>query len=223
MLGPQPSSCRKLARELMLDKSTVWQWRQKASRGFAVTGRSTLIEPFRMGVAVVRESRKASREWVNHRRDPATHAEPDRLRWLDYPRLGLVAPDHLPRYRIPVGIAIDRAGRRAAEVLDRFAAEDCPPSRSALPATSTNPGAYQLATQGTAAVMRLGQLARGPRPTGSRPPSGLGEVWRELGAFGRFLRPFRGPATRHLPAYVAWFVTRQEGVGPADAVTPAPT
>jgi hypothetical protein len=33
---------------------------------------------------------------------------------------------------------------------------------------------------------------------------------RATAAFRAFLDPFRGPATRHLPAYVAWFVARAD-------------
>lgn len=35
-----------------------------------------------------RESRKGSREWVRHERDPASHAAPPRLRCQDYKRHG---------------------------------------------------------------------------------------------------------------------------------------
>lgn len=207
MLGPEPSSCRTLARALALDKSTVWQWRQRAARGFGARDHAALTAPIASGLAVVRESRKASREWVNYRRAPAVHAAPDRLRWVDYPRLGLVAPDHLPRYRIPIEISVDQGGRRAAEVLDCLAAEHWPPANARPPASSIAPIALRAADSDTpplATCEAAGETAR----LGARPQSDVGAADRGLAAFGRFLRPFRGPATRHLPAYVAWFVTR---------------
>jgi hypothetical protein len=167
--------------------------------------RAALTTSVATGDAVVRESPKASREWVNHRRDPAAHVEPNRLRWVDYRLLGLVAPDHLPRYRIPVEISVDQSGRRAAEVLDYLAAERWPPANAQPPAPSVAPVA-ERAAEGDTTTLATCQTAR----IGTRPPGNVGAVSRGLAEFGRFLRPFRGPATRHLPAYVAWFVTRNE-------------
>jgi transposase-like protein len=90
MLGPRPTSCRGLARALAVDKSTAWQWRQKACRGFTAAqtrqgearrsearrGGAPLLEPGAAHVTSLRESRKASREWVNHRRDPDSTPDP---------------------------------------------------------------------------------------------------------------------------------------------------
>jgi hypothetical protein len=64
-----------------------------------------------------RESRKGSREWVNHERDPACFPRPDRPRWRDYHRLGLKRPAGISKYQIPVLTVTDRASARRADVL----------------------------------------------------------------------------------------------------------
>ncbi len=209
MLGPAPSSCRRLARRLALDKSTVWQWRQKACRGFAAAATAPPAEPIETDVLIVRESRKASREWVNHARAPALHPAPDRLRWVDYRRRGLAAPDHLPRYRIPVIIAVDDADCCVATVRIARERSDDPIRRS----SALLFGSVQAITRSPApdaaglAATALESIDQGPYRGGM--------VDRAVRACREFLRPFRGPATRHLPAYVAWFVVRGDGREPA--------
>lgn len=69
MLGAEPSSCRKLGKRLGVHHMTVWRWRIRVLARFAQTlpvssGEGT-------GTVCTRESRKASREWVNHARWPA--------------------------------------------------------------------------------------------------------------------------------------------------------
>jgi hypothetical protein len=108
----------------------------------------------------LRESRKASREWVRHERDPARYPPPDRLRWHDYPRLRLVPP-YDPRFRVPVRLVADKGGLRAE------AGGSC-----------------------------------GRSDAGSTPER-LAEPMRAR--FAGFIRRFRGPATRHLAGYLAWF------------------
>ncbi len=209
MLGPKPSSCRQLAAALTLDKSTVWQWRRKVSLAFVVTDRASLTEPIETAAAVVRESRKASREWVNHRRDPARHAQPDRWRWLDYRRLGLVPPDHLPRYRISVELTLDRMGERSATVRFGQSAHDrpegLPDPSSPMPATTADGKLANDTVQPPPGACQTREPLRPKRLL----PRRQGMLNEELAHFRQFLGPFCGPATRHLPAYVAWFVTRR--------------
>jgi hypothetical protein len=131
---------------------------------------------------MVRESRKASREWVNHRRDPAAHPEPDRLRWIDYRLLKLGLPRPMTPYLVAVLIRDAADGTCSVQVgsagPDRWPHDTCP---------------------------HTGSRGRGPA-SAERPL---------LAAFGRFIRRFRGPATRHLPGYAAWFATRVEaGIEP---------
>ena len=198
MLGPQPSSCRRLARRLALDKSTVWKWRQKASGLFAEIARPDLIEPIVQRVVVVRESRKASREWVNHYRDPATYPAPDRLRWVDYRRRGLSSPDHLPRYRIVVVIAVDGSGRRSAAV------------GADHPALGVAQGRVPCSTSSASSTGDRSRACDTAPPLRPAETSADDCLAAATAAFRAFLDPFHGPATRHLPAYVAWFVARAD-------------
>lgn len=91
MLGRDSSSCRKLAARLGVHHMTVWRWRIR------VLGRFVRHRPAEVGVGVgagagvggvvfTRESRKASREWVNHARWPALHPPPPRPRWYELAR-----------------------------------------------------------------------------------------------------------------------------------------
>lgn len=74
MLSPEPSSCRRLASALRLSKMTIWARRQKVSRAFAAIQSFTdkhgedvrTHSAAELAVEVLRESRKASREWVDH-------------------------------------------------------------------------------------------------------------------------------------------------------------
>jgi hypothetical protein len=66
------------------------------------------------------ESRKGSREWVRHKRDPASHAAPPRLRWQDYKRRGasLTAPPGSWRaWEKKLLAATERSGHRAFEAI----------------------------------------------------------------------------------------------------------
>lgn len=95
MLSPHPSSCRQLAERLEVDKMTVWGWRHRIMKLFGADPASSEREAKALAGIVeadetfCRESRKASREWVRHERDPEAHPKPERLRWQDYKRLKL--------------------------------------------------------------------------------------------------------------------------------------
>jgi hypothetical protein len=155
MLSEAPSSCRTLAARLGLDRMTVWRWRGCIAR--ALAARDVPAPPAEaVAGTCLRESRKASREWIRHEREPARFPKPDRLRWHEYRPLGLPPPSG-PRYRVPVLVVLDRMGGLRAE------------------------------------------LGRAPPDAG--PPEAAGLCARLEG----FLRRFRGPATRHLQGYLAWF------------------
>jgi hypothetical protein len=140
---------------------TVWTWRGRIARALAAAA------PARDATAAaalsLRESRKASREWVRHERDPARYPRPDRLRWHEYPRLRLPPPNG-PRYRVPVRLVADRKGGLRAEA-------GCAPCHL--------------------------------RADAGAPSDRLTDAMRER--FARFIRRFRGPATRHLAGYLGWF------------------
>jgi hypothetical protein len=164
---------------------------------------------------VVRESRKASRMWVNHAREPHRYPKPDRLRWVDYRRRGMTPPDWQPRYRIPIQLTVHERGHCSA---------DARPPAGACP-TMSNGAVHSAATFGHFD----GGPCCGPRQTSVRAScrsasqTGLvascvahrdleGSLWSAMGVhrsgLRSFLAPFCGPATRHLPAYTAWFTVR---------------
>jgi hypothetical protein len=216
MLGDRPSSCRRLATQLATDKSTIWAWRQKACRGFDRKTVPTLPAPARTSRVVVRESRKASREWVNHARAPQRFPAPDRLRWIDYRRLGLPPPDRLPRYRISVQIGIDASGPPRARVVGSHLRAEATCATRPQASTHSEPvagGQRGRDPSGASPVVALQPVAMAGSAGARLATSADAECRR----FRDFLRPFRGPATRHLPAYVAWFVARHPASRPAPA------
>lgn len=88
MLSPHPSSCRQLAERLSLDKMTVWRWRHRIIGLLNVDPANPADEPSTLAGIVeadetfFRESRKGSREWKRHERDPEAHSKPDRRRLM---------------------------------------------------------------------------------------------------------------------------------------------
>jgi transposase-like protein len=192
MAADVPSSCRRLARLLAVDAMTVWRWRKLIM---------TLLErsqPPPAGARLIatrtlRESRKASREWVDHRRAPHRFMEPDRLRWIDYRLRHLPLPKPLSPYCVPIALLGDVTcptyavvGRRGMdERAVRLAALDGVSRCAAGEDPGTDAGGLR--------AMSDGITDDDTRPT----------------PFERFLQPFCGPATKHLAGYAAWFGRRQ--------------
>lgn len=112
MLGTAPGSCRKLAAELGVDKTTVWKWRLKIARRLQGEGPVSLGRRVRITQRPLRESRKGSREWMRHARDPARFAAPDRPRWIDVDRLRLRLPLPIAAYQLHAFVVVDDRGTR---------------------------------------------------------------------------------------------------------------
>lgn len=110
MLADVPSSCRKLAAELRVDKTTIWGWRQKIVQGLLTNRRMGATFGFEISQRPIRESRKGSREWVRHARDPARFAPPDRPRWIDVDQRLLSLPLPLAAYQLRAFVNVDRIG-----------------------------------------------------------------------------------------------------------------
>ncbi len=74
-----PGSVRQLARRFGISKDTAWRWRKIILRVLSqsITPLSGIVE---VDETFVKESRKGSREWVRHERDPANNPKPPRLR-----------------------------------------------------------------------------------------------------------------------------------------------
>ena len=114
MFAPVPSSCRRLAVRLGVDKMTVWRWRAGILEALDGIGARRLGGIVEADETYMRESRKGSREWVNHARDPQHFPAPPRPRWRDFRRLGLLRPAGLSKWQIPILTLADRAGARRA-------------------------------------------------------------------------------------------------------------
>lgn len=184
MLEPVPRSCRALARDLAVDRMTIWRWRHKVGSTLAKVGTPSLAEIVETTSVILRESRKASREWVDHARAPHRHPAPNRLRWIDYRLQRLPLPKPMSPFLVPVVLATDRQ-------------DDCR-------ATALSPGAAGLASSTMAASAALEPSVHSIA-TPDVPPATAGK------RLATFIAPFRGPATKHLPAYAAWFTARETG------------
>lgn len=81
MIGaPQPMSCRRAAEVLGASRDSIWRWRMAIIGVRTPEADNSLAGIVDADDAHQRESRKGSREWVRHRRDPASHPAPPRLR-----------------------------------------------------------------------------------------------------------------------------------------------
>ena len=197
MLAETPRSCRALAAALDLDRMTVWRWRRLIAdvwAGLVATHAPVEASPGADTAVVLRESRKASREWVRHHRFPTRYPAPDRLRWIDYRQQRLPLPEPMSRYRVRV--ALDIRANEASPI----------PSVGCAPATRRATGepasAPSTALVGNGVSTCLSSDAGGD----GRPASATTEP--SASRFRDFLAPFAGPATRHLRTYVAWFQAR---------------
>src|SRR5690606_17360243 len=128
-------------------------------------------------------------------------------------RLGLKRTAENWKYQIPVLTVTDRAGARRADVLPDRRAE----SLVALLQThvgadavlcSDGDGAYGLFAR--ARSMPHYRLPKdGPRVIDTA--FHIQTVNNLHSRFEAFMRPFCGPATKHLPGYAAWFLARLIG------------
>lgn len=216
MLGPAPRSCRKLGAALGLDKMTVWAWRRRLSERLTMLVDDGLLPLDATASILARESRKASREWVDHARDPDRHPAPDRLRWADYRTARLPLPHPMARFQVDVSISIDRAGLCRGGVTP-VSPTPCPTIVLALGAMPRGMARRPAACgSGTS----TGDMPPDRRALGSHAPgrpvgdihgghsSGVAVASELVARLEQFLQPFRGPAIRHLGHYVGWFVAR---------------
>ena len=214
MMSTSPRSCRALARCLELDKTTVWRWRLSLLQALIGAGASELNGIVEADEKFFRESRKGSREWVDHERDPTRHAEPDRPRWRDFRRLRLLFPAGLSAWQIPVLTLTDRTGARRADVLpDRRATSlvsrlEAHVGQDAVLCTDDD-SAYDLFARQRAMPHYRLHPKKGPRVIAKA--FHMQTVNNLHSRFETFMKPFCGPATKNLPAYAAWFVSRLVG------------
>ena len=210
MFGDHPRSCRRLGHVLDLDRMTIWRWRQKIihALGAGASGLGGVVEA---DEKFFRESRKGSREWVRHQRDPLNHPKPDRMRWVDYKRTGTNLPAGISKYQIPVLTMADRAGARRADVLPDHSA---PPliavlarhlHTDAVLCTDRDPAYDFFARQNGVPHYRI-DAKKGPFVIDKA--FHIQTINSLHDRFERFMEPFRGPATRNLAGYASWFIAR---------------
>ncbi len=211
MLSRAPSSCRVLAERLGLDKMTIWRWRKHIIEALMGIGGTAFAGIMEADEKFFRESRNGSREWVRHQQNPSVHPKPNRLRWEDYKHLKIPMPAGVSKFQIPVLTITDRSGSRRADVLpDRKA-----PTLIGLLAKHISKDAV-LCSDGDSAY---DQFARGQalphyRLNAKKGPKVVQKAFHIQtinnlhSRFQTFMDPFCGPATKNLPGYAAWFITR---------------
>ncbi len=194
-----------MAAELGVGKNTVWRWRSGIMNALDGLPGPTLDHVVAADLQVVRDSRKASREWVRHAADPATSPAPDRPRWIDVDRGRLPEPLPRARFRIPLVAVIDALdGKRAmlrGDLKHGLAGETWRHRGRATTGRTLDRGTGHDAAA-TERAVRPGTA--GQRSMAVDPGQHAG-LERPGDALRSFLLPFRGPATRHLRGYLAWF------------------
>jgi transposase-like protein len=211
MFSDHPHSCRRLGRAVGLDKMTVWRWRQKIIHALGACGASNLGGVVEADEKFFRESRKGSREWVRHQRDPINHPKPNRMRWVDYKRTRTKLPAGISKFQIPVLTMADRAGARRADVLPDHSASPLMAVlarrlRSDAVLCSDRDPAYDFfARQNGVPHYRI-DAKKGPFVIDKA--FHVQTINSLHDRFERFMEPFRGPATKNLTGYASWFIAR---------------
>lgn len=211
MFSDHPRSCRRLGGALGLDKMSIWRWRQKIIHALGACGASHLGGVVEADEKFFRESRKGSREWVRHQRDPANHPKPDRMRWVDYKRTRTKRPAGISKFQIPVLTMADRAGARRADVLPDHSA---PPLIAVLARRlhsdavlcSDRDPAYDFFARRNGVPHYRIDAKRGPFVIDKA--FHIQTINSLHDRFERFMEPFRGPATKNLAGYTSWFIAR---------------
>jgi transposase-like protein len=213
MAADQPRSCRKLARELKVHRTTAWRWRMKLLKPLQGYGQQALAGLVEADETFMRESRKGSREWVQHQRHGGP--QPPRPRWRDHERRGIPIPRGLSRWQIPILVLRDRHGGTHAERLPALRYqhfETVLEARLSADAILCTDSAAVYRRYGTQKQRKVEQInAR----KGIHVREGAYHIQNANAfhaRFKEFVRPFRNPATKNLPRYVGWMVFK-DGLG----------
>ncbi len=214
----RPSPCRRLAERLGLDKTTVWRWRRRilAALERAAGPLGGVVEADQ---TTRRESRKGSREWVRYTRDPQAFPNPPRPTWRDWRRRGLPLPLGASRWRVPVLAKVERAGRLEDHATTRLLAALDPALRRDVVLCSDGDPAFATFASAKGITHHAIPAKRGPRVVDGA--FHIQTVNQLHAALKDFFRPFRGPATRYLDGYLAWFIARQQREDPWNAMVGA--
>lgn len=220
MLSDQPLSCRKLAAKLQVSKDTIWRWRLRALKHLSGGSDQTFAGIIEADETFQRESRKGSREWARHAADPTTHPQPPRLQWHRYKSGRFKMQRGLSRWQLPIITVVDRSGRKLFQrirdckhatidqVLGPLVPADAELCTDAAPAYGSFAASRNIAhfVVRNAPNQRLASPAHHIQNTNS-----LHSRYEE------FIRRFRGPASKYLPLYLAWFLYAQRGTQPRTA------
>ncbi|WP_299358628.1 IS1595 family transposase [uncultured Paracoccus sp.] len=216
-----PQSVRKLARQLRLNKYTVWRWRFLVFSIIGSGGAASFSGIVEADETYQRESRKGSREWVRHFADPQNVSPPPRPRWEDFTTQGLKMMRGLSRWQLPILTVADRGGARLFQRLpDRKSATL---ERAMKPLV---PGDAVLCSDGgngylvLAARAGIAHFVVGSKP-GTRVTAGcyhIQDVNSLHARYDRFIKPFCGPATKNLNGYIRWLEVRLSGMPHAEVI-----
>ena len=211
MTQNQPLSCRDAAKAFGIARTTAWRWRMKVCDAIKGCGTERLGGVVEADETFQRESRKASREWANHQKNPAVHPRPPRLRWVDHARHDLPMKRGLSRWQVPIMTIMDRSGGRRADMLRGLSYASIGPvlekhiePDAAL--CSDKAQAYKKFVAKTGMRHIRVRARKGERVKDKT--FHIQNVNSLHSRYGKFIEPFRGPATRNLPGYIAWFVFR---------------
>lgn len=209
MLEEWPRSCRDMASELGVDKMTIWRWRHRIMEAILEVGEADLAGIVEADEKFFRESRKGSREWVNNQRFPHIYPAPNRLRWEDYRRLRI--KNAATGWQMSVLTMTDRSGGRRADVLFRSSAPNIVAklqshiNSQAVLCSDADPVYRMFAAQAVIPHYALNSKT-GPRVINN--VFHIQTINSLHQRFQRFMDPFRGPATKNLAKYTAWFIAR---------------
>jgi len=212
--APQPMSCRRGAEVLGTSRHSIWRWRMTIISALAPEPDGTLAGIVEADEAHQRESRKASREWVRHRRDPANVPAPPRLRWQDYRRRGAAATTPPGGWRVwekKLLAATDRGGHRVFEAIADAGQRAI--TGALLPVMARD---AVLCTDGLATYERIAKdekiphfaLNAGRRSKRTPRSHHINTVNALIGRFRSFMQPFCGPSANNLAAYGRWHAAR---------------
>ena len=138
-------------------------------------------------------------------------AAPPRPRWRDFRRLGLLRPTGLSKWQIPILTLADRAGARHAERLPDRRAQSLVAVLEARIGHDTvlcsdRDGAYARFARAHGLPHYRLDATRGPKVI--QAAFHIQTVNNLHSRFKAFMRPFCGPATKNLTAYITWFIAR---------------
>lgn len=217
MMGDTPRSVRKLAAALKISRHTVWRWRMLVLEAIKEPTADLLQGIVETDDTSHRESRKGSREWVRHFRNPAHHPKPPRRRWKDWGRNGPPGAVSM-RWREHMLATTDRAG---GVCLTHMPDKSQPSIDAALvPRVAEDAmllfdGAPQYEAIARKNNRGFKVLIGGKRGTSTPASFHLNTVNGIHSSWKAFMLPFCGPASKNLGVYAGWFIARRVGYLPA--------